>query len=461
MSVWRAIRAEYRFNFGNPKRLIPILAIFMIPILYAGTFLWAFWDPYGHLNRLPVAVVNDDRGATTNGQHIAAGDSLVNQLKAHDFAWRFVNDSQATAHPELASDPAFQSLLQSSESVATGAAQLSSAQSKLVSSAAQLEQGQGSLTNGMDLFMENLKGAQAGSQTLLNQEPQLVTGAQQLAAGMSALQSGANQLQTGTSALNSGVDKFSNGVNQLQQGAGQMASNLNQAKKKMPVLHRDQQVKATSNPVGLTHVQQGAIQNYGYGFAPYFLSLGLFVGALLMSIVIAFREPAQQPASALAWFISKFVLVISVSLAQSLIADIIILEGLGLHVSSPFHFVLFSLLTSFTFTAIVQFLVTSLANPGRFLSLLLLILQLTSSSGTYPVILSPAFFQKIHPYLPMTYTVNGFRYLIGGGDVADMRMDVWVLVVIAIVFLACSGLYFWLRYRLEQGDGGNSALAAE
>lgn len=595
MSVWRAIRSEYRFNFGHPKRLIPILAIFMIPILYAGTFLWAFWDPYGHLNRMPVAVVNDDRGATTNGQHIAAGQELVHQLQSnHDFDWRFVSDSQANsglyhnqyfmvikiparfsqqaakaatspnptqpklvaitndrynyiasiigknaaqqlkeqiaqaiakdyttqlvkglqqleqgiraaagganqvsaganqlqqhanslvqgakqvssgsqslakgtaqsatgasqvatgaqsvyqgtkqlgaglgqlvtaggslsqgangtlsglqtlqsgvkqstdaatqtatganqlaagmqqylqAHPELANDAAFQLLLQTSESVATGASQLSSGQSQLVSGVAQLEQGQSSLTNGLDVFLGNLARVKSGSQTLLNQEPRLVTGAQQLAAGLGNLQTGAAQLQSGTSNLNSGVDQFSGGVRRLQHGTDQMASNLNQAQTKMPALHRKQLVSATSNPVGLTHVRQGDIENYGHGFAPYFLSLGLFVGALLMSIVISFRDPVEKPASALAWFLSKFVLVVSVSMAQALIADLVVLKGLGLHVGNPVHFVLFSLLTSFTFVAIVQFLVTSMANPGRFLALVLLILQLTSSSGTYP-----------------------------------------------------------------------------
>ncbi|WP_228485732.1 YhgE/Pip family protein [Thermaerobacillus caldiproteolyticus] len=65
----------------RPKRLIVLIGILFIPILYSGTYLWAFWDPYGHLERLPVAVVNEDRPATYKGTTYAIGDELVDELK--------------------------------------------------------------------------------------------------------------------------------------------------------------------------------------------------------------------------------------------------------------------------------------------------------------------------------------------------------------------------------------------
>lgn len=70
MNGLATVRSELRYNLGHVKRLIPILAIMFIPVMYAGTFLWAFWNPYGHLDRLPVAVVNEDRGATLSLIHI-------------------------------------------------------------------------------------------------------------------------------------------------------------------------------------------------------------------------------------------------------------------------------------------------------------------------------------------------------------------------------------------------------
>lgn len=90
--LWQEVQAIVR----NRKMLIPIIAILFIPLLYSGMFLWAFWDPYGHLDRLPVAVVNNDKGAEFNGKTLKLGDELVNNLKTNKkFDWRFVSEKEA------------------------------------------------------------------------------------------------------------------------------------------------------------------------------------------------------------------------------------------------------------------------------------------------------------------------------------------------------------------------------
>ena len=209
---------------------------------------------------------------------------------------------------------------------------------------------------------------------------------------------------------------------------------------------------ATANPVRLVTENIGGIPNYGYGFTPYFLSLGLFVGTLLMSIVLPFRETVNDVKSGVSWFLAKFTIVASVAVVQALISNVILFWMLHLHVAHPVSFVLFSILISLVFAAILHFLVSAMANPGRFLALILLILQLTSSSGTYPVMLSPEFFQHIHPYLPMTYTVSGYRYLLGGGLTSSFHRDIGVLAIIGIAFALLSLLTFVLFFR-SQHDG--------
>ena len=57
------VKQEFLNIFKNRKLLIPILVVLFIPVLYAGMFLWAFWDPYEQLSELPVAIVNEDAGA--------------------------------------------------------------------------------------------------------------------------------------------------------------------------------------------------------------------------------------------------------------------------------------------------------------------------------------------------------------------------------------------------------------
>lgn len=656
MNPFRFVGKEFSYNYGSLKRLIPIIAIFFIPILYAGIFLWAFWDPYGHLNRLPVAVVNEDSGATFNGQRIQAGQQLESQLRKNDdFQWSFVSATKAqdglednqyfmvitipkdfssdaakaattvgapqpklesvtndrhnyiagiigknameklqaqtaqqltktyttnlvtgisqletgfekasggatklasganslstsspqlvsgakrlatgagalvggiadaesgatqvatgtqsvyagnqqlstglgqlaqssgqlsagaasvnqgakqlesglasesaglkqtasgaeglaqglsqylAAHPELATDPSFQTLVKASQQVAAGTSQVSSGSDALVNGATKLASGANALDQGLGTFTPKLQQAASGAAELVKQEPALVQGSGQVATGLSQLATGASQLQTGAGSLLSGVNQYASGSKQVATGASQLANQLSSASAQMPVVHSQQVVAATSNPVGLNQAQAGDIKNYGTGFAPYFLSLGLFVGVLLMSIIISFRDPAEKPSSGFAWFLSKTLLVWSVAVAQALIADTIVLTALGLHVGNVTHFILFSLLTSLTFVSIIQLFVTTLANPGRFLAVIVLILQLTSSSGTYPVVLSPSFFQHISRFLPMTYTVDGFRYLVGGGKVSFMHSDIWHLFVYWGVFVALTLAYFLIR----------------
>lgn len=90
--VWKQFHSVLR----NPKLLIPVAAILFIPILYAGIYLWAFWDPYSHTDQLPVAVVNEDKGAVMDGEKLEIGDDLVKELKDNpDFKWEFVGRKQA------------------------------------------------------------------------------------------------------------------------------------------------------------------------------------------------------------------------------------------------------------------------------------------------------------------------------------------------------------------------------
>src|SRR5262245_27959699 len=82
--------------FRNPKLLIPIIGILFIPIMYSGMLIGAFWDPYGKLDRMPVAVVNADAGADFQGKPLTVGQDLVKELQANKtFHWAFVDRKKA------------------------------------------------------------------------------------------------------------------------------------------------------------------------------------------------------------------------------------------------------------------------------------------------------------------------------------------------------------------------------
>ncbi|MEH7463119.1 YhgE/Pip family protein, partial [Bacillus thuringiensis] len=96
MRGWKLLGKEFATIIKSKKILIPIIAVLFIPVLYAGMFLWAFWDPYKQLDDLPVAVVNLDEGVVYNGKPIEAGKELVKNLKEKDgFKWEFVSEKTA------------------------------------------------------------------------------------------------------------------------------------------------------------------------------------------------------------------------------------------------------------------------------------------------------------------------------------------------------------------------------
>src|SRR5699024_1996915 len=87
----------HRDNFKilqNKKLLIAITAVIFIPILYAGMFLWSFWDPYENINDIPIAVVNEDQGYIFEGELLQVGDELVDNMKAEDYNFNFVDKDE-------------------------------------------------------------------------------------------------------------------------------------------------------------------------------------------------------------------------------------------------------------------------------------------------------------------------------------------------------------------------------
>jgi len=80
----------------SPIMRIAIVAIICVPLLYGALYLWAFWDPYGRLNQMPVAVVNLDKTVVVDGITIHGGDDLVKALQdGNDVGWRYVSADEA------------------------------------------------------------------------------------------------------------------------------------------------------------------------------------------------------------------------------------------------------------------------------------------------------------------------------------------------------------------------------
>ncbi|NNU89625.1 YhgE/Pip domain-containing protein [Anoxybacillus sp. CHMUD] len=651
---------EIKAVTSNRKVLIPIIAVLFIPLLYSGMFLWAFWDPYDHLDDLPVAVVNNDKGATFEGEELHIGDDLVDKLKEKkQFDWHFVSQSEgekglkeqryymlieipedfsknATTlqddHPkklqliykpnegfnflsaqiggtaveriktevaktltetyaenmfenvktladgltkasdganklhdglveakdgtnrlydgmtrivdgqkqllegtkqaeegtsELVSgardllegmkalDARMPLLLQGSEQLSGGTEQLVTSLAEWQQGATQVQTGATQVTSGLEQLVSQLntlvaqasdpvqkavyeqlkqhveqlslgskqvetgvvqlndgaKALQVGATSLSEGAKQLheghvaldsgvnelLAGQQQLVGGMNQLQDGAHRLADGAQQLANGMNELTNGtetlqagMNQLVDGSGELADKLKEGAEKASNVKANEDVyNMFAEPVKVKDKKINEVPNYGTGFTPYFLSLGLFVGALLLSIVFPLREPAGVPRSPFQWFFAKFGVLIGVGVLQALLADSVLLFGLDLQVKSVPLFLLFSVVTSITFLSVIQFLVTVFGDPGRFIGIVILILQLTTSAGTFPLELIPRALQHFNAWLPMTYSVFGFKAVISSGDFAFMWENVGKLLMFIVVMMAGTMTYFTIQHRRQ------------
>jgi len=271
-----------------------------------------------------------------------------------------------------------------------------------------------------------------------------------LASGTTSLYKGEQELTNGMSALTSGSSDLTSGMTKLEDGSKELSDELaDGAKDASDVKANNRVYDMFAKPVNLEENKLNHVPNYGSGLAPYFLSLSLFVGALMLSVIFPMYLPASEPKNGFSWFIGKTAVILAVGVGQALLVDAVMMLGLGLEVKSVPYFIMLSIFTSWAFLAIIQFLVTALDNPGRFLAVIVLILQLTGSAGTYPIELSPTFLQNIMHYLPMTYTISGFRAVISTGDFSFMWNNIGHIAIFFILFLAATLIFFITKFKRQ------------
>jgi putative membrane protein len=278
------------------------------------------------------------------------------------------------------------------------------------------------LSSKSNSILENMNSINVGTAALTNYLNDLNNGTNRLYNGSLELYSGSKTLSTGLATLNTNVNLLNNSVSDLN--LAKNASNL-------------------GAPVTTLEKPYSSVENYGYGFAPYFISLGLFVGALVTTIVLTIKkkkETAKEIMSIknVAKRVGFFACVVS---CQAVILDMI-LFATKIQVDNTIIFVLFSILIGIAFMALIQMLSTIFGDAGRFVSVIILILQLTACGGTFPIETAPKLYNALHNFMPMTYTVDGLRVIIGNGNKSILFNSIVILISIIIVCYGIIIIYF-------------------
>ena len=333
-------------------------------------------------------------------------------------------------------------LADSSKTLAAGMKQLVDGQKTALDGSKELLAGQTKVSNGLDEMGSKMQEGKAGIQALAK-------GSVDLESGLVQINDGASQFSDASTKLHDGSKSLSTGLTKLEDGSTELSTKLTDSADKLKF---DDTALANieemmSNPVTFKTEAMSAVPNYGTGFAPYFISLGLFVGALLTSIVFPLRESFGSPKRAGSWFISKFGVIAIVSFLQSLITSILIVTLLGLELESFFLYLVVGTITGISFMTLIQFFVTAFSDAGRFISIIILILQLTSSAGTFPIETVPKFIQAFNTYLPMTYSVSAYKAAISTGDVAAVWNNVAILGGFTVLFMVGTYAYMTIATK--------------
>ncbi|MEV8550565.1 YhgE/Pip domain-containing protein [Streptomyces glaucescens] len=273
----------------------------------------------------------------------------------------------------------------------------------------------------------------------------VAAGATKLHAGLGTAKTGSVDLDEGVGKLKTGADDLSGGMYKLVDGSVKLADGLHDGAQKIPDYderERDRRTEVMADPVQLASQSLHRAPNYGTGFAPYFIPLSLWVGAMVAYMLIPPLNRRALAAGASAWRIALagWLPVLAIGIAQTAALMAVLHWAVGLEPVRAAGTVGFLFLVTGCFAALVQLLNARFGAAGRILVLALLMLQLTSAGGTYPVQTSPGFFNAIHPYLPMSYIVEALRRLITGGGLGPVWQACAVLAAFTAGALALTAL---------------------
>ncbi|MCY7035576.1 YhgE/Pip domain-containing protein [Streptococcus sanguinis] len=318
---------------------------------------------------------------------------------------------------------------------------------KLTTGATQLEQGVTSYTNAVGQLSEGTSALASKNPDLLANTTKLANGAAQLTdkspeltSSFGKLADGTNQLASGTEKLADGSSALTDNLSKLTVGTSDLSNGLSDAGDKLSTVStKEDNAKTLADPLTLSKTDENKVEKNGIGMAPYMISVALFVAAISTNIIFSTLPSGEEPKTKRDWLKAR----IEVNGVISVVAGVLVYGAvhlIGLSANHEWATLGLIVLASMTFMALVTALVTWDSKLGAFASLILLLLQLASSAGTYPLELTSKIFQVINPWLPMSYSVSGLRQTISmNGQIGS---QVLFLAFVLVLFMALGTLVY-------------------
>lgn len=307
----------------------------------------------------------------------------------------------------------------------------------MVGAVSQIDNGLSTLQSGLKTYTGGVKQVNNGLGTLASNNATLNSGASQLAEGALKISSGSNQLAAGSATLGEGLNTIGDGTNTL-------TNSLKDASKKSNIKSTSKTYKQMSSPVDTEKKELTNMPNNGHAMAPYMMSVALYVACMALSLMYPFGKGMTTTDSPAKFLLAKASVMVPLSIVQALILYFSLKGFCGFTPARPGLCLAFMLLLSLAFMAFIAFLAIAFGRIGEFIALIFMVFNLGASAGTYPLETAPHWYKVLHPFVPFTYSVNGFRSVIANAT-AVPTTEIFFFVGLLVVSVILT--YLFVRRR--------------
>lgn len=302
------------------------------------------------------------------------------------------------------------------------------------------------LSQGLNTLSDGANKLNAGANKLVSNNSTLKSGMSSLANGANKISSGVNELYTGSTALTDGLKSAGEGSDTLQSGLSDGASEL---KDKLAFVSSDT-TDMFSAPVESNETQITKVADNGHAMAAYMMVVGIWVGCMAFCTIYPLTKQKGQIKSGFRLWLSKA----SVMYPTVILGSMIMIGALSyFNGFSPYDLgktMLVAGVAATTFISIIYLVSIVFGKIGQFITLILMVIQLSGATGTYPVELSGDFVAKITNYLPFTHVVKAFRSTISGG--CSIENNLIFLAFVSLIAIILTIVYLQLKVRLKEEE---------
>ncbi|MDY5910784.1 MAG: YhgE/Pip domain-containing protein [Inconstantimicrobium porci] len=312
-----------------------------------------------------------------------------------------------------------------------------------------LADGSAKISGGLGTLNSKIPTLSEASQKLYDGSAALSNGINQLGSKIPALASGTKQLENGSVTLGEGLTTLNDGQNELKTG---LNDGIEKISTKLKTPSKDLG-KFVGSPVDVKTTNIDEVSNYGSGLAPYFLPISLWLGAVLMMLIIKIKNENFTDLNRFDFVIGKYLNYAILGIVQALCLGGVV-YALNITPKHPALLFISLIITALSFDAILYALVSLFGLIGEGLSIVILVLQLCSDAGTFPMELLPSFFQNISTFLPFTYVVEISREVLFASNI-NMSLVIKDLLILGLFALISLILAFTFS---KQGIAVNESI---